>query len=328
MTLELQPGIGLDEQYGALVIDQVDGTVTNGLTVPLGGRFFTSLKVPFGDNDAEFLGSRIGNAIRSANFCLRFTRKAQNISIIGAEVNELLKLAKYAYLGLLLYGVPRAGIAVSFAGDAERLRKYCSQQTAVRNPSLCWLRLSDRDLISAVQTGFALMEIEGKGGPINAAARAYYRAMHERSSFERGYELVRGLESLCVPRARNTKSDFRSRAKVFCGSSNDAARFFAEAYEFRNAVSHFIPIEEKVFKTLSPQEREQKCGQVIAQMEVLLSIVLVRILQSAKLSETFITRESASVFWSAPGNDQASTWGPPIDLELSLAERSFDQLFE
>jgi hypothetical protein len=295
----------------------------------LGGIAFTS-KAPFGLTEPwpAWLGEINHDRLARANFCIYVAPSELNERPEAEALETTQRLANYALVGILLQGIPFVVGGLFISGEFETKSKPRATtvgvvESIVRMRSALAAPISIRSMAIAARLAKIIEFVESRVGEyrrLRSGLHAWRRATGEINGGERLHLFMRAVEALLVPERTRIKARLSDRC---CALVSDVFREdVGELYELRCAVEHMrLP-------TLTPSSRHPRLveGDVLAdfrsfQAELLSSVLLFKVLANPLLLSAYRTDEDMRGLWQGRGQDPASLFDAPLDIENMVQDR-------
>lgn len=148
----------------------------------------------------------------------------------------------------------------------------------------------------------------------------YIRARTISDNLERLHQYCRCIDGLILPKAGETKRQFKSRTELFIGPHHHD--MMGEMYDVRSAVEH---LHENQYLETFDREIRLDLLKKEAIAEYIARIALAQILSDRNLWIYFANTTGLAKFWALPDTERRRIWGPPINPLNAIAE--FDPRF-
>lgn len=318
------------EKYALVGMDvNIKGVVTAG---QLGKNLWLidqpSFLIP--DHWREWLGSIRMSELKNYNIFLLSKALSSPAHILNTQNNHLLEAARHFYVGLMLASrFAPAYQPVLLTGASHQGEIHILEQQDLRSPVPCLFRayppVTADDFCRAAQLGEAITDfpsakIVGGHWRLFHSLQIYVEARSTSDLLERVHQYCRVIEGLIVPRAGDTKKQFKSRTELFIGPRHHD--LIGNLYDFRSDVEHL-----HAEHWLDPFDREKrlKIVKFEAVAEYIARSALVRIFGNPTLWPHFANATSLKEFWALPESERRRLWGANVDPSSALAD--FDPEF-
>lgn len=271
----------------------------------------------------EWLGSLALDEMNEGGLAVYVTAAAQHPEVLDGENEALKTRADDLINGLMLQGVPTFAQGFSMTGAHVGGEIRIRQQGKLRHVEPTWglqgtFLVGVRELKRAVWLAQRLRclqdEKREEWGRLLRATRTLLEANRESNEHgERLHQFVRSVDALVKAPPGENRRKFCHRGQTFVIPSAPARAVLAELYDVRSAVEHLnVPTEPVPGSTKAQQI--VLVNQRTRQADALARFSILRILESARMFNTFRTDDEIDSFWRLPDDMRASLFGSRLDI--------------
>lgn len=275
------------------------------------------------DHWKEWLGSIRIKELEGCNLFLLSKLPSKTPGVLDAENQTLRKRVWHFYVGLVLSSpFSPAHTPMMLTGTRENGETDIRQQEVFDSPIKSSVHhypaITPSEMQSAANIGKQLQLLAGYQGSrwrLYRTFSVYMEARTTRDTLDRLHQYCRCVEGLILPKAGNTKKQFKSRTVLFIGPGHHD--LMGDTYDIRSGVEH---LHEN--KYLDPFNREKRLDilRKEAVIEHIARTCLARIIAKPSLWDHFGNTSALSAFWSLAADEQQKVWGAPIDALAPLAD--------
>ena len=272
----------------------------------------------------EWLGTIRAEEVEAANLFLLSKINSERPEDLDGENKSLQHLVSLFYVGLLLASTfSTAHKPVVITGSCRNGEVDIRQQGDLEIPVPRQFRpypvLTAEDIETGARIAGKIRTIEEAPPPgghwrFFRVLRLYQETRTTPDILERLHQYSRCIDGLILPRAGQTKSQFKSRTELFIGPLHHD--LMGEIYEVRSAVEHLH--ENKYLEGFNREVRLDLLEKE-AIIEHMARTLIGRIVENPALWRHFANTTSLGAFWSLPDTERKKIWGEPIDPMAALA---------
>jgi hypothetical protein len=301
-----------------------EGKIFHGMIAP-GLWVVADIQPEFPSHWREWLGTIRSEEVERSNLFLLSKIKSAQVGVLDGESQGLQRSVARFYVGLLLASTfSTAQKPVMLTGSRRDGEVDVRQLNDFDIPVPCEFTSYPALTTMTIETGARLagklekIEQTFQGDDAWRFLRVLHLYQKTRTTvdiLERLLQYSRCIDGLILPKAGETKRQFKSRTELFIGPGYHD--LMGEIYDVRSAVEH---LHENSY--LGKFDREVRLDllkkETIAQYIARTSIA--RVVENPALWPHFANTTSLAAFWALPGADRKAVWGEPTDPMVSLAD--------
>src|SRR5262249_4768932 len=142
-----------------------------------------------------------------------------------------------------------------------------------------------------------------------------------KETIDRIHQYCRCIEGLILPKAGDTKSQFKSRTELFIGPRHHDR--MGGIYDVRSAVEH---LHENRYLENSDRLPRLELVETGLLIDAIARMALIRIVGDSNLWTHFANTTALSTFWRLPEPERRRIWGDPIDPTDALSDFDPDRV--
>jgi hypothetical protein len=304
--------------------DIPQGEVAPGLMVLTDARF----EIP--PHWREWLGSIRAGEVEDCNLFLLAKLRSASPDVLDGENQALQQRVWHFYVGLLLNSTfAAAHKPVILTGARRDSELGLRQQQDLEPPVPCIFRpypwVSGEEIQMAAKLA-GQIEAIGKstvtGGHwrLFRTLQIYCDARTTSDILDRLHQYCRCIDGLILPKAGETKRQFKSRTELFIGPRHHD--LMGDIYDVRSAVEH---LHENRYLEGFDREVRLDLLKKEAIAEHIARKALARVICETALWQHFANTAALSAFWSLPDKDRRQIWGDPFNTMEAI--KDFDPMY-
>jgi hypothetical protein len=272
----------------------------------------------------EWLGTIRTEELEACNLFLLSTLRSTSPGVLDEENKTLQQRVWRFYVGLLLtstFATAHKPVTLSGARRGGELGLRAQQDLDFVVP--CIFRAFPPVVGSEIEVAAHLtLQIEALGNAkltgghwrLFRTLHIYYEARSRRDIIDRLHQYCRCIDGLILPKAGETKRQFKSRTELFIGPRHHDV--MGEIYDVRSAVEH---LHENRYLEGFDRAIRLDLVQKEAIVEHIARTSLARVIGCPELWPHFANTSALAAFWSLPALDRRRIWGDPL-----VAVKDFD----
>jgi hypothetical protein len=303
---------------------KVEGNIPTGnITPSLWVLADTTFNIP--PHWREWLGSIRVEELERFDLFLLSKLPSSMPDVLDAENQKLQKRVWNFYVGLLLASTfAPVHKPVMLTGSRRDGEIDIRQQQDLDSPYPCLFRpyppVVPEDLRRAAQLGEnlgALAATPPPGGPwrLFRTLHVYTETRTNAEVLDRIHQYCRCIDGLILPKAGETKQQFKSRTELFIGPSHHD--MMGEIYDVRSAVEH---LHENRYLEGFDRETRLDLLRKEAIAKHIARTALARVVGDSNLWPHFANTPALGTFWALPDADRRRIWGDPVNVLDALAD--------
>jgi hypothetical protein len=306
------------EKYALISLNvKTEGNISNGIIAPC-LWVVTDTRFQFPSLWREWLGTIRSQEVERSNLFLLSKIRSQQLGILDGENQTLQHNVILFYAGLLLANrFSTSHEPVMLTGSCSKSEVDVRQKNDFDIPVSCISRGYPALTATDIETGARLA---GKIAQIEASFRGsgdwrflrvlrlYQESRTTADILERVHQYSRCIDGLILPKAGETKRQFKSRTELFIGPKHHD--LMGEIYDVRSDVEH---LHENRY--LGKFDREVRLDLLKKEMivENIARTSIAHIIENPALWPYFENTTSLDAFWTLPAANRKAIWGEPID---------------
>jgi hypothetical protein len=275
----------------------------------------------------EWLGSIRASEFEGCNLFLLSKLRSAAPDVLDGENQALQQRVWHFYVGLLLSSTfATAHKPVILTGARRDGELGLRQQQDLESPIPCMFRPYPPVCGGEIETAARLAsQIEAIGKA--AAAGGYWRLFRTLQIYiearttadilDRLHQYCRCIDGLILPKAGETKRQFKRRTELFIGSRHH--NLMGDMYDVRSAVEH---LHENRYLEGFDREVRLDLLKKEAIAEHIARKALARVIGETALWPHFANTPALAAFWALAEKDRRQIWGDPFDPMEAI--RDFD----
>jgi hypothetical protein len=318
------------EKYALFCLSvKTEGNIPNGIIAP-GLWVVTDTWFEFPAHWKEWLGTIRSQEVERSNLFLLSKAKSQQLGDLDAENTKLQDNVIHFYAGLLLASrFSTSYEPVMLTGSRRDGEVGVRQKNDFRIPVQCISRgfpaLTATDIETGARLAGKIAQIEQSFHGIGdwrflRVLRLYQDTRATADILERVHQYSRCIDGLILPKAGETKRQFKSRTELFIGPKHH--HLMGDIYDVRSDVEHLH--ENRYLGTFDRQVRLDLLKKEMI-VEYIARTSIAHIVENPALWPHFENTTSLDAFWTLPVANRKAIWGEPIDPMTPLAD--FDPQF-
>jgi hypothetical protein len=292
--------------------DIAQGEVAPGLIALTDARF----EIPA--HWREWLGSIRAREVEDCDLFLLSKLRSAAPDVLDGENETLLQRVRHFYVGLLLSSTFAAAhkpviLTGSRRGDELGLRQQQDLEPPIPRVFRPYPPVSSDEIQMAARLAGQLEAI-GRAALVGghwrlfSTLRIYYEARTLSDILDRLHQYCRCIDGLILPKAGDTKRQFKSRTELFIGPRHHD--LMGDIYDVRSAVEHLH--ENRYLENFDRDVRlDLLKKEAIA--EHIARKALARVIGETLLWQHFANTAALAAFGSLPDKDRRRIWGDPFD---------------
>lgn len=311
------------EKYALVGLNvELDGNITQGaIACDLWVLTETTFSLPA--YWSGWLGTHRAKQVENCKLFLVSRLPSVTPDILDDENDRLKRRVWHWYYGLLLastFGSRNKPVILTGSRREGEigLRQQLDLDAPIHQSRYRPVKLGELKL--AAQLGQNLQTLTA--APPNGSAWRLFRTLHIylktrtiKETIDRIHQYCRCIEGLILPKAGDTKSQFKSRTELFIGPKHHDR--MGAIYDVRSAVEH---LHEDRYLDNSDRQMRLDLMEKGLFVEHVARMALVRIVGDCNLWSHFANRTALSAFWALPQAERRRIWGDPIDPMDALTD--------
>lgn len=269
-------------------------------------------------NWREWLGSIRAREVEGCNLFLLSKLRSVAPDVLDGENQALQQRVWHFYVGLLLSSTfATSHKPVILTGARTDGELGLRQQQDLESPIPCMFRPYPPIRSSEIETAARLAgQIEAIGKAALAGGhwrlfrtlQIYIEARTTADILDRLHQYCRCIDGLILPKAGETKRQFKSRTELFIGPRHHD--LMGDVYDVRSAVEH---LHENRYLEGFDREVRLDLLKKEAIAEHIARKALARVISETRLWPYFANTPALAAFWALAEKDRRQIWGVPLD---------------
>jgi hypothetical protein len=279
----------------------------------------------------EWLGNIRTDQVEASNLFLISKLSSFTPDIFDDENKRLAQRIGRVYSGLILASPfapahdPVMLTGARRSGDID-IREQQDFDSPIASIFRSYRPVIEKDIRLAIQLGENLGALSAASLPgghwrLFKTLHIYLEARTTKDILDRLHQYCRCIDGLILPKAGETKQQFKSRTEIFIGPRHHD--LMGGIYDIRSAVEH---LHENRYLEIFDRATRLDLVKKEAIAEHIARMALVRVVNEPSLWPHFANTSALKTFWALPAADRQRIWGAPIDPLDALADFDPDSI--